>query len=630
MSEGEPPLGDAVEEFLRSLEFEVSTTCIGNTIKVQGWPQQTVCEEGFQAGQPHLQNKFCKICRAGFAVSAAYIRRLPPDSQAKFINSTRSGFWSSSPELEGASYRVINQHHRCVGPTLILFNGPPPPGDWPALPPGIVRPTGEVWLRVAYSTLVPFVPSWSIDAPEHDSGATTTKQPVSWKQPVMLEAVAGDVWRHTGSKRSLADFSSVAPTAKSSSAAGGCSVIPSACSTPSSNRSSPPREGGAAECGACTWLTGYSPALEGSAATPSAETRSRSSSNSPVEALPRKGNERGMERGMDELRRRSTGKDEAVATFDELHSEMEAAFGYTQAILERVSVPPELRASDLPAEALAAKTSALELAVSNMRAALEANTITFQRAMLLTRPALVHDVPHEGRSSPTIGAASVCAAAVPALQPTSMPSASMLASSQPCSSFLATSAAVAGAAAPVHSLPPRPPRYPGRNAPSAPHPRLVPAAVPACVVQPPPIADDVRLMHIPSARLHTAAYATAAPSANPLSEGVWRVAQAWPCAQLYPPPSSLPPASSLPPSPPEPPNANAIAAAAESVLADGAGTVGTMSTMSTVTLAFSDSALEQAYRSEIVGQQAGKAGILSNGAIVAIYLAIIASQATQA
>ena len=310
-AENEPLLGDAVENFLQSLQFPVNTTCIGNTIKTYGWPQQGLCEEGFIAGQPHLQNKFCTTCRAGFAVSADFIRCLSPD--LKLSNSTRGGFWSFSPELEGASFRIINQHHRCVGPALILFNGPPPARDWPMMPPGIVRPTGEIWLRISYSTLVPFVPRWAIDAPKI---ATARKQPVGSRQLQRLKEEAGaeGEGKRARSKRTLTDISSVPAASRDTScriaaktsSTSACDCFSRACgcssaaggSAPSSNRSSPPREAGATMSNSSSfvapWLTVASPAPpqvsapeHGAAGSLASDSRSRESSSISPAGCPR-------------------------------------------------------------------------------------------------------------------------------------------------------------------------------------------------------------------------------------------------------------------------------------------------------------------------------------------------------
>ena len=135
--------------------------CLGLEVKLKG-PPNIPCDPDFKRGKPHLQHKFCPSCRPGFAVPGECLRAIPDELQDCLSNTTRAGFWSET--LLGGVYvqfRVINQHSkRCQGEPLIFFNGIPPaeplPGvAWPPLPDGIVRPTGEVWLRVVYGTLSP-------------------------------------------------------------------------------------------------------------------------------------------------------------------------------------------------------------------------------------------------------------------------------------------------------------------------------------------------------------------------------------------------------------------------------------------------------------------------------------------
>ena len=90
-------------------------------------------------------------------------------------------------------FRVINQHQkRCHGNPLVLFKAAPPleplPGlAWPNGRDGLVRPSGEVWLRVAYGTLIPIYASGAADKAleAHLSGKAAN--------------------RKTGSKRALAE-----------------------------------------------------------------------------------------------------------------------------------------------------------------------------------------------------------------------------------------------------------------------------------------------------------------------------------------------------------------------------------------------------------------------------------------
>eukprot|EP00325_Prymnesiales_sp_UTEX-LB-985_P033254 CAMPEP_0174718316 /NCGR_PEP_ID=MMETSP1094-20130205/28574_1 /TAXON_ID=156173 /ORGANISM="Chrysochromulina brevifilum, Strain UTEX LB 985" /LENGTH=185 /DNA_ID=CAMNT_0015918387 /DNA_START=234 /DNA_END=787 /DNA_ORIENTATION=- len=66
------------------------------------------------------------------------------------------GFWNE-PSSQ-FPYRVINQASRCQGPALILFLRDIPEGDWAEIPNGWLQENGLLWLRVAYSTLVPLLP----------------------------------------------------------------------------------------------------------------------------------------------------------------------------------------------------------------------------------------------------------------------------------------------------------------------------------------------------------------------------------------------------------------------------------------------------------------------------------------
>ena len=287
------------------------------------------------------------------------------------------------------------------------------------------------------------------------------------------------------------------------------------------------------------------------------------------------------------------------------------AFGYTSSILLGSSLPPELLAPNLPAEMLVAKTNALELTYIKMRAALEANTISFQRAMLLTNPAAIGAPyttgPATSHSSvPHLAPRAMVSTPMAAHQPTSlpsasvMPSASMPSASMPsaysCSPFPALPSSALppepspampsfsrSFAAPVQSIPTHPRYDPGHKAPTAPA-----RVVPSIIAQPPRLA-------YPSAAYSS----TAPPPTGPDSEGVFHIAQPWPCAHSHPPPSSLPP------SPPEP---TAVGAT------------------SLVTLAFQDPGLEQAYRSRVVREHGGNEGVMFNGAVVIIFIAIIASE----
>ena len=83
------------------------------------------------------------------------MRALHDDQLREYANTSREGFWNESTPVP---YRVINQHRRCKGPTLILFKGDAPDGAFAQMPEGCVsRDEGVVWLCVAYGTLVPLM-----------------------------------------------------------------------------------------------------------------------------------------------------------------------------------------------------------------------------------------------------------------------------------------------------------------------------------------------------------------------------------------------------------------------------------------------------------------------------------------
>ena len=82
--------------------------CNGIALKVDV-PGQPTCEPDFIQGKPHIQSKFCKYCREGFAVWASQVRKLVQidGAQVVFTNSPREGFWNDP--VDGVEYRVINQ-----------------------------------------------------------------------------------------------------------------------------------------------------------------------------------------------------------------------------------------------------------------------------------------------------------------------------------------------------------------------------------------------------------------------------------------------------------------------------------------------------------------------------------------
>ena len=171
-----------------------SSGCLGMSLKVAACPNQSVCEEGFVAKQPHVQDKFCSQCRGGFAVSARQVRALHDGQPSEYVNSPHAGFWNgTTPEL----YRVMNQHRRCKGPTLILFkdDAPDAPGKFAPMPAACVREGGVIWLRVAYGTLVPLM---------------TTRKRAAASQPArQVRAAADIVGRSTlGDLADLADLAS--------------------------------------------------------------------------------------------------------------------------------------------------------------------------------------------------------------------------------------------------------------------------------------------------------------------------------------------------------------------------------------------------------------------------------------
>ena len=125
------------------------------------------CTPGFSPGQPHLQHKFCHTCRQGFAVDARCVRVLPDEGSMR--NSTKEGFWTNPAGGGGVPFRVINQVKRLKGPTLVVFKGEAPEkwgaDEWGAMPEGVARDDGTVWLCVAYNTLTP-IPKGSVRFPE--------------------------------------------------------------------------------------------------------------------------------------------------------------------------------------------------------------------------------------------------------------------------------------------------------------------------------------------------------------------------------------------------------------------------------------------------------------------------------
>ena len=147
---------DAREEGRACFDAREGRACFGVEIKANV-PGQTACEEGFVRGQPHIQHKFCQHCRQGFAVPASNIRALGPESAAVFTNSPHEGFWSH--RADGLRYRVLNQHSRCKGPALVLFDGPAPQrDDWEVFPAAWLQEGAVVWLCVAYGTITPMLP----------------------------------------------------------------------------------------------------------------------------------------------------------------------------------------------------------------------------------------------------------------------------------------------------------------------------------------------------------------------------------------------------------------------------------------------------------------------------------------
>ena len=71
--------------------------------------QQPPCEPDFIQGKPHIQSKFCKYCREGFAVRATNVRKVVRKEgvPVAFTNSPREGFWNNP--IDGLEFRVINQ-----------------------------------------------------------------------------------------------------------------------------------------------------------------------------------------------------------------------------------------------------------------------------------------------------------------------------------------------------------------------------------------------------------------------------------------------------------------------------------------------------------------------------------------
>ena len=89
------------------------------------------------------------------AISSRRVRAMANHHMSIFSNTRREGFWN---ETDGLAYRVINQSSRCTGPPLVVFKEDAPVrDDWAEMPPGWLRDDGTLWLRVAYSTLVPLL-----------------------------------------------------------------------------------------------------------------------------------------------------------------------------------------------------------------------------------------------------------------------------------------------------------------------------------------------------------------------------------------------------------------------------------------------------------------------------------------
>jgi len=130
--------------------------CIGAHLKL---PHLSApCTPGFVAGQPHLTDKVCEVCRTGFAVSAAQVRVLNSAHERIFTNSFRGGFWSLSSDQSPCRYRVINNASKCKGPAIVLFRGAVPiRSDWEPIPDHWVHDGDVIWLHVAYGTLVPLL-----------------------------------------------------------------------------------------------------------------------------------------------------------------------------------------------------------------------------------------------------------------------------------------------------------------------------------------------------------------------------------------------------------------------------------------------------------------------------------------
>ena len=183
--------------------------CLGLEVKSAG----PSCDRNFRRGQPHLKEKFCGACRPGFGVPGECVRAFP--AGLSLSNTTRAGFWATG-ELAGTmvQFRVFNQHtKRCQGDPLILFKAAPPaeplPGvSWPPLPKGLLRPNGEVWLRLAYGTLIPIYP-WG---PSNQALQTH----------LAGQRTSADV-QYSGSKRAVGDeqsFSGLSPSEEVESDAG--------------------------------------------------------------------------------------------------------------------------------------------------------------------------------------------------------------------------------------------------------------------------------------------------------------------------------------------------------------------------------------------------------------------------
>ena len=79
-NEANPLAAAEFTEFMSALDQPnlSNMPCFAKGLKAKGVLMQSMCEPGFIAGQPHIQHKFCKNCRIGFAFAGRVFVHSPP------------------------------------------------------------------------------------------------------------------------------------------------------------------------------------------------------------------------------------------------------------------------------------------------------------------------------------------------------------------------------------------------------------------------------------------------------------------------------------------------------------------------------------------------------------------------